>query len=79
MKVQRKRSLTKAITYRIIIIILDVTVLYLLTARLDIALGFMIISNTYTSVAYYVHERLWNRTDWGKTKPKPPSQTGSGI
>ena len=31
----------------------------------------MIISNIYTSVAYYIHERLWSRTDWGKTNPTP--------
>ena len=72
MGAQRKRSLTKAISYRVIIIILDLTVVYLLTARLDIALGFMVISNLYTSVAYYIHERLWSRTDWGRTKPEPP-------
>jgi uncharacterized membrane protein len=79
LKVQRKGSLSKAITYRIIIIILDVTVIYLLTARLNIALGFMIVSNIYTSAAYYIHERLWSRTDWGKTRPTPPNQTGSGT
>jgi adenylylsulfate kinase len=46
--------------------VLDVTVIYLLTGRLDVALGFMIISNVYTSVAYYFHERLWNKIGWGK-------------
>ena len=79
LKVQRRRSLTKAITYRAIIIVLDVTVIYLLTGRLDIALGFMIISNIYTSIAYYIHERLWNRIGWGKTKPTPPNQTGGQV
>jgi uncharacterized membrane protein len=63
-----RRSLTKAITYRVIIIVLDITVIYLLTGRLDVALGFMIISNVYTSIAYYFHERIWNRIEWGKTK-----------
>lgn len=79
LKVQRKRSVTKAITYRAIIIVLDVTVIYLLTGRLDVALGFMIISNTYTSIAYYVHERFWNRIGWGKTKPTPPNQIGGQV
>jgi len=52
-----KRSLVKAVTYRGIIVILDVTVIYLLTGRVDIALGFTIISNIYTTVAYFLHER----------------------
>jgi len=61
-----RRSLAKAITYRLLIIVLDITVVYLLTGRLDVALGFMIISNIYTSVAYYFHERIWNKIGWGK-------------
>jgi adenylylsulfate kinase len=47
---------------------LDVTAIYLFTGRLDVALGFMIVSNVYTSIAYYVHERVWNKIGWGKTK-----------
>lgn len=62
------RSLTKAITYRIVILILDFTATYLLTGRVEIALMFMIVSNIYTSVAYYFHERIWNRTNWGKKR-----------
>jgi len=54
--------------YRIAIIFLDITVIYLMTGRLDIALGFMIVSNVYTSGAYYFHERIWNKISWGKTK-----------
>jgi len=60
-----KRSLVKAITYRVVIIILDFTVIYILTHRVDVALGFMIISNIYTTAAYFIHERIWNRIKWG--------------
>ncbi len=66
MKEHRSRSLLKAITYRLIIIVLDVTAIYLLTGKLDLALGFMIVSNVYTSIAYYGHERLWDKIGWGK-------------
>ncbi len=61
-----KRSLTKAISYRITIIILDFSVVYLLTKRYDVALGFMAVSNIYTTVAYYVHERVWSNIGWGR-------------
>ena len=60
-----KRSLVKAFTYRIVIIILDFSVIYLLTRRVDVAVGFMIISNIYTTAAYFLHERIWNRIRWG--------------
>lgn len=63
-----RRSLVKAVTYRLLIIALDVTAIYMFTGRLDIAVGFMLISNVYTSMAYYLHERIWNKIGWGKTK-----------
>jgi uncharacterized membrane protein len=63
-----KRSLAKAITYRMVIIILDFTVVYLFTGRIDIAFWFMVVSNIYTSIAYFAHERVWDRIKWGKGK-----------
>ena len=29
------------------------------------AAGFMIISNIYTTVAYFLHERVWSGVKWG--------------
>jgi uncharacterized membrane protein len=55
----------KTLTYRIMIIILDFTFIYLLTGKYETAIWFMIVSNIYTSIAYYAHERFWNRTNWG--------------
>ena len=66
-----KRSLVKAFTYRAVIVVLDVSVIYLLTGRMDIALGFTVISNVYTTVAYFLHERLWNKIGWGTVRVKP--------
>jgi uncharacterized membrane protein len=60
-----KRSLVKAVTYRIVIIVMDFSVIYLLTHQVEVAVGFMIISNIYTTAAYFVHERIWNRIRWG--------------
>jgi len=66
-----KRSLVKAFTYRAVIVVLDISVIYLLTGRVDIALGFTVISNIYTTVAYFLHERLWNKIRWGTERIKP--------
>ncbi len=62
----RKRSLVKALTYRVVIVCLDFLVVYILTHKVDVALGFMIISNIYTTVGYFLHERIWARIQWGK-------------
>jgi adenylylsulfate kinase len=44
---------------------LDFVTIYLFTGAARIALGFMIASNIYTTVAYLTHERLWSRIGWG--------------
>ena len=60
-----RRSVVKAVTYRGVIMCLDFITLYLFTGALRIAIGFMIASNVYTTVAYLLHERLWARLKWG--------------
>lgn len=60
-----KRTIAKAVTYRIAILILDFSAIYLFTGRYDVALSFTIISNVYTSIVFILHERGWNRIRWG--------------
>lgn len=66
------RSIAKAVSYRIVIIILDFTFVYLFTRQVDIAVGFVLVSNVYTTVAYYLHERAWNKISWGKVHTAGP-------
>ncbi len=63
--VSGRRSVTKAITYRIVIMSLDFITIYLFTGAVRIAFGFMIASNVYTTVCYILHERIWARISWG--------------
>jgi uncharacterized membrane protein len=58
------RSLVKAITYRVLIIILDFIVIYWLSGKVSVAAVFVIASNIYTTFAYYAHERVWSRIQW---------------
>lgn len=61
-----RRSVVKTITYRVIILILDFTSIYLFTGKLEVALGFMVVSNIYTTLIYFFHERAWEKVKWGK-------------
>ena len=61
----RKRSVAKAFTYRTIIVCLDFLVIYLLTGKIMVAATFMVVSNIYTTIAYFAHERIWARITWG--------------
>ncbi|MGT2509107.1 DUF2061 domain-containing protein [Cupriavidus basilensis] len=63
--VSYRRSAVKAITYRVLIMCLDFVTIYLLTGTFHTALGFMVVSNVYTSIGYLLHERFWARIKWG--------------
>lgn len=65
-----KRSLFKTITYRVFIMILDFSFVFLFTGKYLIAIGFVIISNIYTTVGYFIHERIWAKIKWGRNKIK---------
>jgi adenylylsulfate kinase len=60
------RSIVKTISYRVIILILDFVSIYLFTGQIKVALGFMIVSNIYTTLVYFFHERIWGKITWGK-------------
>ena len=61
-----RRSVVKTISYRGAILILDFSFIYLFTGQIKVALGFMIVSNIYTTVGYFFHERIWDKIKWGK-------------
>jgi adenylylsulfate kinase len=62
-----KRTIVKTVSYRVIILILDFTSIYVFTGQVKVAIGFMIVSNIYTTVGYFLHERIWERIKWGKS------------
>lgn len=61
------RSLIKSITFRVVIIIMDLSIIYLLTHRLDITLGVTIFTNIGSTILYFLHERVWSKINWGRT------------
>ena len=60
------RSIVKTVSYRVVILMLDFVAIYLFTGKIKIALGFMIVSNVYTTLGYFLHERIWDKIKWGK-------------
>lgn len=61
-----KRSIVKAITFRILIITSDLLIIFFITKRFDLTLGVLFFSNIASTVLYIVHERLWNVVHWGR-------------
>jgi len=60
------RSIVKTVSYRIFILMLDFTTIYLFTGKVKVAIGFMLVSNLYTTIGYFFHERIWDKIKWGK-------------
>jgi adenylylsulfate kinase len=60
------RSVAKALSYRVIVVVADFAAVYLFTGRVEIALAFVVVSNIYTSILYFFHERFWDRVAWGR-------------
>ncbi|HSX48338.1 MAG TPA: DUF2061 domain-containing protein [Candidatus Nanoarchaeia archaeon] len=62
------RSVVKSVSYRAIIVTADATIILVLTHRYDIALTVVVVSNIYSTLLYFGHERIWDRIKWGRLK-----------
>ena len=65
MKESKKRSLAKAISYRIICIIMLSVVTYLITGDIVEMTSIVVVFQSIQMFVYYFHERLWERIQWG--------------
>lgn len=63
-----KRSILKAITYRLIILVADGLIIFTVTRQYDTTLKVIVLSNIGSTILYIIHERLWNNIHWGKSR-----------
>jgi uncharacterized membrane protein len=60
------RSILKAVTYRVLIIISVFIIIYWQTGKLDTAAAITGITTITGTTIYYLHERVWSRVKWGR-------------
>ncbi len=60
-----QRSLAKSITFRILIIIADIFIIFAITHRYDETILVILLTNLASSIIYFLHERVWNKIRWG--------------
>jgi len=65
----RKRSLCKTLSWRLFSFLLTVTIIYAYTKKLSQAISVGAGIDLVKMVLYYVHERIWNRVDFGRHEP----------
>lgn len=61
-----RRSIAKAVSWRITGTIDTFIISWLITGELLLASGIAVTEVVTKVVLYWVHERVWNRVKWGK-------------
>lgn|GEM_PF-1733323 len=62
----KRRSLAKAVTFRILVILSDSLVIYALTRQVTTTVALTVFTNLTSTLLYFMHERAWDRIMWGR-------------
>ncbi len=65
------RSLTKAVSYRVLGTLATMAVVYVITHELKMSLSAGLLDAGSKIALFYFHERIWNRVGWGKRDITP--------
>lgn len=69
-----KRSFVKTVTYRVLIVITNAVIVFLITHRYDVTAWVVIVTNIANTLLYFFHERFWSGINWGITTPDIPEK-----
>ncbi|HLD43779.1 MAG TPA: DUF2061 domain-containing protein [Candidatus Nanoarchaeia archaeon] len=61
-----KRTLAKTISWRVLATLITITIVFTFTGNVRISLGVGAFEVIAKLIFYYLHERLWNRLNWGR-------------
>ena len=61
-----KRSITKALTWRALASLATFIISYIVTGDFAAATGIASVQVVVNLILYYVHERIWNKINWGQ-------------
>lgn len=64
------RSVLKAITHRMLILIFSAIITFALLPDNGKALTIVLLTNAANMILYFVHERLWDSVNWGRAGKK---------
>ena len=63
---RHKRTIAKSITWRIIAFSSSLIILYIITGSWETSFYHSLIIHTVKTILYYIHERLWNNSNFGQ-------------
>lgn len=62
-----RRAITKAVTWRLVALAITACTVWVITGRISVAVSVGAFETALKLGAYYGHERLWSRMDFGRT------------
>lgn len=68
MRDELRRTIAKTISWRVVTTITTVALVFVFTKELKIALGIGAVDMIVNMISYFIHERIWDKVDWGKHK-----------
>ena len=69
---RHSRTVFKTLSWRIIATSTTLLLVYIYTKNIFLSAGVSISESVVKSIIYYVHERMWNKTNFGIKKIKSP-------
>lgn len=66
----RRRSIAKAVTWRVVALIITVGTAWVITRSVDLAVAVGIADTAVKVGSYYLHERAWNAFSFGRVQPR---------
>ena len=63
----KSRSLAKTIIWRVVATLITWGTIYFYTGNLSESVKITIVTALIGMTAYYIHERVWNNIQWGKS------------
>jgi uncharacterized membrane protein len=77
-KETHKRSIVKAVSWRIFGLVFTFTIAWLVTGSVKAGVTLGLIDFFVKIGTFYAHERVWQKIDWGREKHNMPD-IGGGI
>ncbi|WP_020676512.1 DUF2061 domain-containing protein [Geopsychrobacter electrodiphilus] len=66
-----RRSIAKALSWRVLATIITTCLVYWLTGKGEFAATVGLADTLIKFALYFAHERIWNRIDYGRPKTEP--------
>ncbi len=66
----KERSVTKSITFRVLVVVSDLAIFYIITKHIGTTIALTVFTNLASTLLYFFHERGWNQIAWGRIKAR---------